>query len=89
MSLTNNYQPTIYSTSFASTIDSITVTADVGVTNSYLVVAYINQSFDIGTMSLPTTYMMKMGNFSANKQFNRVYMVYGSGKISVSIANLT
>lgn len=89
MSLTNNYQPTIYSSTFASTINSITVTADVGVTNSYLVVAYINQSFDITTMSLPTTYMMKMGNFSAIQRFNRVYMVYGSGKMSVSIDNLT
>jgi hypothetical protein len=88
MSLINNYKPNIYSSSFSSAINSVTVTADVGVTKSYLVVAYINQSFDISTMSLPSTYMMKMGNFSASRQLNRVYMVYGSGKISVSIADL-
>lgn len=89
MSLTNNYQPNIYTTLVSTTTNSIQLTVDVGVTNSYLVVAYINQTFDVGSMALPTAYQMKLGNFSASSQFNQVYMVYGSGRISVDISNLT
>jgi hypothetical protein len=89
LSLTNNYQPRIFSTSVSTTTNSIIITADVGVANSYLIVAYINQTFDMNTMALPTTYLMKMGNFSSSWQFNRVYMVYGRSKITITMANLS
>jgi len=88
MALTNNYSPAILSSNVSTTTDSISLTADVGVTNSYLVLAYINKTFDINTMSLPTTYMIKQGNFSVDTQFNQVFMLYGHNAITLNISQL-
>ena len=89
MALSNNYEPAIISSSAKSTTDSITFTADVGVTNAYLVLAYLTQPFNITSMSLPTTYLIKQGSFSTDVRFNQVYMAYGRNNITVSITQLS
>lgn len=40
-------------------------------------------------MSLPSTYLIKQGNFSTSTQFNQVYMLYGQRNITVNISQLT
>lgn len=84
----NNYQPTIEQTYLEVKSTSINFTADVGVVNSYLVVGYLNYSFDPVTMSLPAHYQVKQGNLSATEPFGKVWMRYGTRNISILIDNL-
>ena len=53
----------------SSGVNTVNITIDVGVANSYLVLAYMESIFDPQTMSLPTHYLMKQGIFSSISRF--------------------
>jgi hypothetical protein len=58
--------------------NSFTISVDVGLANTYLITAIMDRHFNPSTMSLPTTYLMKLGYFSLIDQFDQIYSIYGS-----------
>lgn len=53
----------------SSGVNTANISVDVGVANSYLILAYMESVFDPQTMSLPTHYLMKQGVFSSISRF--------------------
>jgi hypothetical protein len=84
----NNYDPIVKSHSFNGSLNGVTCVVDVGVVRSYLVLAYINKTFDPMVMTIPPHHLIKQGNFSSVSQFNQVYMKYGSNNISINLTGL-
>jgi hypothetical protein len=74
--------------SFSLAPSVVTCTVSVGVVSSYLILAYMQQSFDPLTMTIPPQYMIKQGNFSSVSQFSQVYMKYGNTNITINITGL-
>lgn len=75
--LYNNYEPTIFAMSLSIRRTEFSITVDVGLANTYLIAAIMDQHFNPVTMSLPTHYLMKEGYFSLGTKFDQIFSIYG------------
>lgn len=83
-SLKNAYEPSILSFNLDTSLESFTLTIDVGYINVYLIAGYMGKHFDSSTMSLPTHYLMKKGYFSEKTRFTEIYSIYGHENLTVT-----
>ena len=86
--LYNNYKPIIYKMSLDIKRNSFSINVDVGLANTYLITAIMSKHYNPTTMSLPTTYLMKKGYFSLNDQFDQIFSIYGTERLTAIFSNL-